>query len=125
MSVSLGAGLAAAAGDRLGTAEAWADVEPGVGDAAATVDVADALGVSVRAGVGDAIAVGAALVGAPVGGAVGAGVAVGAGAGDAPESAAQARVSDADCAAAHTERFAATHVLPSAAVRDSENRMKG
>ena len=56
------AGLAAAAGERLGTAEAWADVEPGVGEVAATGDVAGALGVNVRVAADDGVAVGAAPV---------------------------------------------------------------
>src|SRR2546422_316554 len=59
----------------------------------------------------------------------GAGVAAAVGDGDGaaepPDRAAQARVSDAAWAIAQTERLAATHELPSAAVRDSENRMKG
>ena len=110
-------GLATAAGERLATPEAGADVEADVGGVAATGELAAALGVSVRVALGDCVVLGAADVAAAVGD--------GDGAAEPPDRAAQARVSDAAWAIAQTERLAATHELPSAAVRDSENRMKG
>ena len=115
------AGLAAAAGERLGTAEAWADVEPGVGEAAATGDVAGALGVNVRVAADDGVAVS----GAPVVAAGGDALAETVGAGDAPDSVAHARESKTPGAAPQTDLVGVIQELPSAAVRESDSRMNG
>ena len=110
------AGLAAAAtGERL--ADACADVEPGVGDAAAAGDVVTGVGVSVRVPVADGVGVGVAVVGA-----TGAEVV---GAGDAPDSIAHARESKTPGAAPQTDLVGVIQELPSAAIRESDSRMNG